>query len=254
MAGGPSTSDPAERALAWHHGVHAAVCDVIEPWEHGTIVRATRYPNYYDFNAVRVERNPAMGVDELIAVADRALAGLEHRRIDFDDAALADPLRAEFDARGWKTLRLLWMRHEGRLPPGAEVAVEEVPYDAVDDLRVAWHREDFPDTDPAQYHVQAREVAMRRQVQVLAVRESEKPIAFAQLEREGPTAEITQVYVHPHFRGGGRGTVMTRAAIEAAGDARDLWIVADDDDRPKELYARLGFRGVRAGMNFLRLP
>src|SRR5688572_2106997 len=26
---------------------------------------------------------------------------------------------------------------------------------------------------------------------------------------------------------------ITRAAIEAAGDIRDLWIVADDDDRPK---------------------
>jgi hypothetical protein len=37
---------------------------------------------------------------------------------------------------------------------------------------------------------------------------------------------------------------MTRAAIEAAGDIRDLWIVADDDGRPKELYARLGFRPV----------
>jgi hypothetical protein len=37
---------------------------------------------------------------------------------------------------------------------------------------------------------------------------------------------------------------MTRAAIEAAAGARDLWIAADDEDRPKELYARLGFRPV----------
>jgi hypothetical protein len=32
---------------------------------------------------------------------------------------------------------------------------------------------------------------------------------------------------------------MTRAAIEAAGDEHDLWIAADDEDRPKQLYARL---------------
>jgi hypothetical protein len=51
-----------------------------------------------------------------------------------------------------------------------------------------------------------------------------------------------------------RGTAMTRAAIEAAGDARDLWIVADDEGRPKELYARLGFRPAWVTMEFLRLP
>ena len=111
--------------------------------------------------------------------------------------------------------------------------VEEVPYDAVHELRVAWHREDFPDQDPSAYHAQAREVALRRDVQVLAVRERGAPVAFAQLERDGAAAEITQVYVHPEHRGGGRGTAMTRAAIEAAGDVRDLWIAADDDDRPR---------------------
>jgi hypothetical protein len=30
--------------------------------------------------------------------------------------------------------------------------------------------------------------------------------------------------------------------------------VADDEDRPKELYARLGFRPVYTAMEFTRLP
>ena len=55
------------------------------------------------------------------------------------------------------------MRHETPPPPGPEIAVEEVPYDAVHELRVAWHGEDFPDQDAGDYHVQAREVALRRQ-------------------------------------------------------------------------------------------
>jgi GNAT superfamily N-acetyltransferase len=88
-------------------------------------------------------------------------------------------------------------------------------------------------------------VALTRGAQVLAVCDPNgggEPIAFAQLERVGGSAEITQVYVHPDHRGGGRGTAMTRAAIEAATGAGDLWIAADDEGRPKELYARLGFR------------
>ncbi len=85
------------------------------------------------------------------------------------------------------------------------------------------------------------------------MREGGSPVAFAQLERDGAAAEITQVYVHPEHRGG-RGTAMARAAIEAAGDVRDLWIAADDEDRPKRLYARLGFLPAWTAMEFLRLP
>jgi ribosomal protein S18 acetylase RimI-like enzyme len=244
----------AARARAWRDAAQAAVCDVLEPWAHGTVVRATRYPSYYDLNVVRVEEDPAMSVEELVAFADEALAGLAHRRVDFDLVDAAEPLRAGFEAAGWRALRLLWMRREAKQPPGPEIAVEEVPYDAVHDLRVIWHREDFPDQDPDSYDHQSREVALRRGAQVLAVREGGAPVAFAQLERDGAAAEITQVYVHPEYRGGGRGTAITRAAIEAAGDVRDLWIVADDEDRPKELYARLGFRAAWTAMEFLRLP
>jgi ribosomal protein S18 acetylase RimI-like enzyme len=242
------------RARAWRDGAHAAVCDVIEPWAHGTVVRATRHPSYYDFNAVRVEEDPAMGVDALVAFADEALAGLEHRRVDIDLIDVAEPLRPGFEAKGWKAIRLLWMRHEGPPPPGSDIAVREVPYDAIHDLRVAWHEEESPDQDGSEYLAQAREVALSREVRVLAVHEAGAPVAFAQLEQDGAAAEITQVYVDPRYRGRGRGTAMTCAAIEAAGDVRDLWIVADDDDRPKELYARLGFRPAWTSMELTRWP
>jgi hypothetical protein len=47
---------------------------------------------------------------------------------------------------------------------------------------------------------------------------------------------------------------MTRAAISAAGDVQDLWIVADDEGQPKHLYARLGFRPAWTALEALRLP
>jgi GNAT superfamily N-acetyltransferase len=243
------------RVRAWRHGAHARVCDVLEPWTHGTVARATRYPSYYDFNVVRVEADPGMSVPALAAFADEALAGLAHRRVDFDDAGAATTLRGGFAADGWRALRLLWMRHETPPPPAADAAVEEVPYEAVHDLRVAWLREKgFGERDADDYHAQSREVALLRDAQVLAIHAAGRPVAFAQLERDGAAAEITQVYVHPEHRGDGRGTAMTRAAIAAAGDVRDLWIAADDEGRPKQLYARLGFRPAATTMEFLRLP
>jgi GNAT superfamily N-acetyltransferase len=191
---------------------------------------------------VRVEGEPAISVAELAAFADQALAPVEHRRLDFEDAQAGERRRPELAAQGWKSTRLLWMRHERPLPAaGPEIEVHEVSYEAVDELRLAWHMEDFDDSEYEHFRLAAREVAESRDVRVLAVSEQDRPIAFAQLERSGAGAEITQVYVHPGWRGAGRGTAMTRAAVLAAGEVEDLWIVADDEDRPKELYARLGF-------------
>jgi GNAT superfamily N-acetyltransferase len=251
-----SGADTAARALAWRRAPLEAVCDSIEPWEHGIVARASEFPSYYDYNVVVVEGDPGLTVSELEAVADEALAGLEHRRMDFEDVSAADARRDDFTAAGWRSTRLVWMLHTEPLPPPGEVEVEwtEVPYDSVADLRVAWYREDFPEQDPGDYHLQAREVALRLNVQVIAVYEDDRPVGFAQLEHHGDDAEVTQVFVHPDYRGGGRGTAMTRAAIEAAGDVRDLWITADDEDRPKELYARLGFRTAVKTMEFTRWP
>jgi predicted GNAT family acetyltransferase len=231
-----------------------AVCDVVEPWEHGTVVRATRYPTYFDYNAVRVEEDPGMSAEQLAAFADQALAGLSHRRVDIEVVDAGDRLRPDFARIGWFTQRLVWMRHGHAPSLAGEIQVEEVSFDDVIDLREAWLREDFPDLEVGDYFVEAREVARIHNASVLAVLDSGVPVAYAQLARAGGSAEIAQVYVRADHRGRGLGTAVTRAAIEAAGDVEDLWIVADDEARAKEIYARLGFRPVWRAVEVLRLP
>jgi len=243
-----------ERAQAWRRKAFVTSCDVIESWEYGSVMRSSRYPTYYELNVVRVERPSPLGVEELIAFADEALAGLEHRFIEFDDVDAAAALRADFERRGWRSMRLVWMRHADPLRPGREAAIVEVPYDAVRELRVRWHHEDFPGVDPSDFHEQAREVSLQRGARVLAARDGDVPIAFAQLEHHDDAVEISEVYVRGDRRGAGLGTAVTRAAIAAAGDVRDLWICADDEGRPKHLYRRLGFRPAWTMMQFLRLP
>jgi GNAT superfamily N-acetyltransferase len=237
------------------HAAHDAMCDVVEPWEHGTIVRATRYPSYFDYNVVRVEDRAELTVDALVEIADEALAGLTHRRVVFEVAAAGEPLRARFESLGWKATRLVWMLHGGGAPPGhPAMRVEPVPYDAVHELRVAWLAEDFPDLDVTDFLADARERAISLGAELLAALEDGAPVGYAQVERVGDAAEITEVFVRADRRGRGLGTAITRAAIEAAGEVGDLWIVADADDRAKDIYARLGFRPVCTVMDFLRLP
>jgi GNAT superfamily N-acetyltransferase len=236
------------------HRAQAAVCDVIEPWEHGTFVRATRYPTYWNYNLVRVEDAAELAADEVVRIADRALAGLAHRRIGFEVASAGEGARPGLEERGWKVTRFVWMRHDGSRPEPTSLDVEQVHFDAVRHLRLAWHLEDFPTVESPDHFEHEREVAMLRNAQVFAAFERDAPVGFAQLERADGGAEVTDVFVHPDHRGRGLGTALTRAAIEAAGDVTDLWIVADDEDRPKELYARLGFRPAWRLLDFLRVP
>ncbi len=255
MADAIGLDDDAVAARDWHHGLHAAVCDTLTPWQYGTVVRASRYPNYFDYNAVRVERETRMGFAELARFADQALDGLAHRRVDFELAAPAECVRADFEGGGWQTTRLLWMRRRRPAPSSTDGLVQPVDYDAVQRLRVAWHREDFGYAlSDGSYFAQSRELALSRGARVLAVLEQDEPIAFAQLIRVGDTAEITHVYVDPEHRGRGLGTAVTCAAIADARGAANLWICADDEDRPKELYARLGFVPVWTSVEFLRVP
>ncbi len=247
----------AARAREFWRAHQEAICDVQEPWEHGMVLRARSHPTYYSFNLVRVEEEPAMDAAELAALADSALAGLKHRRIDFEQIEPAQARRAEFERMGWKATALVWMHHTnpGAVEAGEGFEVEEAPYEAADALRLAWNMEDYEDyAFDESFRAGAQEVAEARDVRVLVVRDGGAPVAFAQIERSGEQAEITQVYVHPDQRGGGRGTAMTRAAIRAAADVGDLWIIADDEDRPKRLYERLGFSPVCRTMELTWLP
>jgi GNAT superfamily N-acetyltransferase len=144
------------------------------------------------------------------------------------------------------------MLHEAPLPSVRRVGVVEVEYDAVEHLRTAWHGEYADGIDESGFRAQAREVAMRRGARVLAVPGEAGPVAFAELISHGDSAEITQVYVHSRHRGAGLGASLTAAAVDLAGRPRDLWICADDQDRPKVLYARLGFGDAWRSMMFER--
>jgi ribosomal protein S18 acetylase RimI-like enzyme len=231
-----------------------AVCDSVEDWEYGWIVRSPSYPRYFDLSLVHIAEDPGFTAEEVVDFADRALAGFEHRRVGFESIEAGERVRAGLEALGWKSTRLVWMRHEGPSPPGGGVPVERVPYEAAHELRVAWTHEDFPTLDTTGYFEEAQAVSMARGVEVFAVLEDGDAVAFAELERVGDSAEVASVYVHPDHRGAGLGTAITQAAIKAGSDARDLWIVADADGNARHIYERLGFGEAWTLLDFLRLP
>jgi GNAT superfamily N-acetyltransferase len=253
-AGSNVSVDVAERARAFRRAQLLGVCDVTRPWAHGTVLRATRFPGYYQYNLICVEGAPELTVESLIAAADRELEGLAHRRIDFEQAEVGEPLRSAFHDAGWRSTRVVWMRHGGAVPDVGAVAIEEVPYDDVAALRVAWDQEDHPGQDVGAYHEAAREISLRREARVLVAKEGKTPIGFAQLERCGDSSEIGDVYVRGEYRKRGLGAALTAAAIAAAPREDDLWITADDEYVAKRIYERLGFEAVETTMEVTLWP
>ena len=210
-------SPPADRARAWRRAMLAAVCDLVEPWEHGTVFRATGYPSYWDYNVVRVDGDPGFSAAELIAVADdearrdRASAGgLPGRR---GGARRARRLRGRAigGRRGWfgcatpsRCRRASRRGRGGRLRRGARPAT-----------RLA-QRGGLPGIDQRPPD-NAREVAMTRGMPGdRRSRTASSPSASPRSSHPVATRRSPRCTCARSYRGSGRGTALTRAAIEAA--------------------------------------
>ena len=250
-----TTTDARSRAIAWARRRHAIVCDIVEPWEHGTAVRCTAHPGFWDYNCLRIEGpDPGADADELVAAADRLQEGLLHRRFDVEDEAAGERLRPAFEALGWHVSRLVWL---GLSDPPPGPALEEVPFELTRELRLEWARAEGFSTSEREYQRQAdaeEAVARERDVRALVARDEEgEPAGYVTFLTDGETAEVEQAYVSPALRGRGTGGALVAAAARAAG-ASETFIIADDEGDPKRLYLRLGFRPVWTQYEFTRRP
>jgi GNAT superfamily N-acetyltransferase len=231
------------RFRRWHLPWKERVCEDARPFSHGVVLRSLRYPDFWEYNCIRVDR--PMQAAEMIAAADRELIGCAHRFAEWT-IPMPDSVVGDLRERGWMAEPLVFLLHDGRRLAPARGELVEADYDAVRELRDLWHREDFGEhTEPETFHAQARAVAELADVRVIAAIEQGRPIGFAQVETHDGGSEVSQVFVHPARRGAGLGGALTARAIGLGADAApDVWICADRDGRPRRLYERLGFRMV----------
>jgi GNAT superfamily N-acetyltransferase len=248
--------------MSWRDAYHRAVCDRVEPWAHGHVLRADAIRGYWEFNAIRVEDDGGgLAADALRAEADRRLGDLSHRRLEVWDAALGRRLRADLHDLGWAVERLVVMRHEGELPAlRRPAAVEEVDVAVSRDLREEWLRDgtwgDRGQDAVTAFLVMEEHVLARLPSRAFVVFAGGRPAAYARLRVSDRGAEVEDAYCSPAHRDRGYASAcVARAVREArAAGAEDVWIAADDEDWPKRLYARLGFAPVWVYHGFTRRP
>jgi ribosomal protein S18 acetylase RimI-like enzyme len=256
-------SDTFHRALAFEDAMRERCAISVEPWRFGTALFNSDRPLVYDLNYLRAHGDLSeVSAEDLIAEADPVMArhACVHRQIEMGDEATADQLAPGMAEAGYQRFRAVYMtlqrepeRRPG-LPDAEEITWDELRPTVVDQLR----REPFATSEEV-----VQQLADRHEVEELAThlrdfgaRVDGRIVSYCHLYSDGVIAQIEEVGTLEEFRNRGLASaVVLMAADVALSEGHELvFLVADEDDWPKALYARLGFGVVGRVSSFRKYP
>jgi ribosomal protein S18 acetylase RimI-like enzyme len=255
-----ATTDNADlaRALAFgRHQVRGAAAEAIvhpygEAFLHPGLARA------YVLNTVHVDAE--IDADQLIAALEELYGdGYLHRRAFVERFETGERLAPALSPRGWLVERDVYMalRRARDRAPDAGLAREVDP---------ATHRLAEAATIREEPYGRDEEV-VRQLVGMRAALADAVPTArfflgsadgvdaaVTTLYSDGVVAQVEDVATLRDYRRRGLARAAVSAAIDAAIEMehRLVFIVADDDDWPKDLYGRLGFDPIGRAWSFTR--
>jgi GNAT superfamily N-acetyltransferase len=248
------SGDGLGRAFAFERAMHAAVGrTVTAAW--GQAFLSPDLDRCYDRNTLWIAGDgDGLSAAEIDGHAERLLGGhdLPHRRLLLEPPAQAR-LHDDLVGRGYDASRHVFQLHAGRAATPdavAGVAVVEVSVDAVlaandrylqTDRETPYGRDARTRRHLLEHHrTYGPTGAQERR---FAVCDGDAVVAWARLWTRGAEAQVEDVICLAEYRGRGYGRATVAAATRAAlsGDPELLFIVADADDWPRQLYERLGF-------------
>ena len=248
-----------ERSLEFMHRIQDRCAKVREPFEWGTFLSNPALPLVWDFNYARIEAQEVASAAEIVEVVQRLPwpASSRHRKVTVDDEAIGHHLAPGFAQLEWQIGGLLFMVLTRDPPPLPATPVQEITSEERADALVTF----LPQvgTKPETLH---QIIASRRVVEeVIEVRRfgafvDGEAAAMCELYLESGTAQVEDVATAERFRKRGLATAVVLQAMAAAraAGAEFVFLIADSDDWPREMYARLGFEEVGKTHEFLIPP
>jgi GNAT superfamily N-acetyltransferase len=246
--------DAVLRCLRW---TVCSLTDEVQDVGLGWLARSRSLPNVRALNQLRITRPVPAG--EVLAFAEQHQAGLPFRHIRVEPEATALEMVTAVDGAGWTVDRevLMTLTAEPTRQVSAD-AVVELSEPQMAGLMRRWLSEDFPNADAARLD-QVEEYA-RREGKLWGER------CFGILDDRGSAAAITKlrsregmawvedVYTVPEerTRGFARALVTHATGLARAAGHELTFIIADDNDWPKQLYESIGFRPLGLTWTFHR--
>jgi ribosomal protein S18 acetylase RimI-like enzyme len=234
-------------AYAFLNDTCAACADETRTWAHGRVLHTPSLPLVYSVNGVVV----SSGTPSAEEVLAEMPPGVPRPSVMVEGEERYTALAGAF--AGWEVeteLVMLLDRPPEAPDPGA---VREGTLDEIDALADRWFVEDFLEKEGLDAVTQLKEFG-RRQRSARNTRGfvNADATAMTLLWSDGDVAQVEDVYTSPESRGMGHARALVSHVARLAADEghRMVFIVAADDDTPKQLYERLGFRPASRARRF----
>jgi len=213
----------------------------------GFVVATAELPLVWSLNQIHLTDPVGFAAAAALAEEHQGRQGYRHIVVE-DDAAgrMGEAARAA----GWKADREVLMalvRQPDR--PTPRRGIEELSEEEMLGLMARWLKEGQPGVSPAgleqvgEYN--RREGRLWHETR-LGMRDDGKPAALTKVRAEGGVGWVEDVYTVPGARRRGYARMLVTEATERlrAAGSECVFIVADDNDWPKELYGKIGFEPV----------
>jgi GNAT superfamily N-acetyltransferase len=241
----PPATDTLARVLAFVRANLAKTADEFRPIEAGWVVSSPSLPAVWSVNHVRVAL--PLSFESLVELADQQLAGSRYVQIALENQDTGPAVEPEFRHAGWKAERELLMALSAAPDREIDTSIAvDAGEDEVLEVMSRWHGEDQLSAGELEQLIEySRREARACGDRLLGVRSPDgRLVAISKLRAARSVAQVEDVYTVPEARGRGFARALVARAAQLARDAgHDLiFITADDNDWPKELYAKIGFR------------
>ena len=223
---------------AWLNETDRLRAERVVELDSGFAVLDDTFANAHSLNKLVVTRRTS--ATQVAADADLALDHLPHRLVD-----VLDPELVPGAPPGWT-------RHDGLLmttngPGVGSSAVLALTLQERQEVATADWQRDEPHQHPdvwRQLGQRVQTVTRAATPTFLAVRRVDgRVVARADLYLRDGVAQVEEVLTDPGHRGRGHASALVRHAVHAARrqGAQTVFLLADADDWPRQLYGRLGF-------------
>jgi ribosomal protein S18 acetylase RimI-like enzyme len=246
----PSSQESLLTALEFERGTLTLVVDEVRAIEQGWLVRSPALSQVWLFNNLRIDTD--ITYEEAVELCRRHLPEADFDQLFVLRDEVGDRLAGAFRDQGWQVdvdVHSVLRRDPDRLVP-TDAVVDAGEEEALD-LMERWLKEDetlnLTELALAQLREGNRLTWRARGATRLGVRDHlGRLTAITLLFSDGQVAQVEDVYVIPEARGQGHARALVTRAIELAleGGHEVTFIVADDNDWPKQLYRKLGFEPV----------
>jgi GNAT superfamily N-acetyltransferase len=244
----PVGRDDLARALQMLRAVARQRSTEVLPLPGGEAMVNTHFPEAHDHNKVMVTtrcsaRAVAKACDDVYGSR-----GMSHRLIEVHDVTLGDQLADELSDSGYTGGHELLMAFAETVVPRTSPA-SIVELDVTERAAVAsadWRCDQpgWPESTVDQLGRRIATITDAARTSFLAVRDEDGSVAsHADLYLRDGVAQVEEVLTRPAARGRGLASALVLDTVRRARDwgADLVFLIADAEDWPQELYRRLGF-------------